>query len=97
MMPTISAQVSYPIELHEGFELPNGKTVDILIEVHEDGVIARIETMPEIFAAGATVAEARTNLLKAIEDELAFLSKHENELSDALKERLFRLRKVMGE
>ena len=97
MMPTISAQVSYPIELREGLGLPNGKTVDILIEIHEDGVIARIEAMPEIYGAGATVAEARTNLLRAIEDEFAFLSKHESELSDALKERLFRLRKVMGE
>jgi len=97
MMPTISAQVSYPIELREGLDLPNGKTIGILVEIHEDGVITRIEAIPEICASGATVAEARTNLLKAIEDEFAFLSKHESELSDALKERLFRLRKVMGE
>ncbi|WP_448584556.1 hypothetical protein [Thermocrinis sp.] len=68
-----------------------------MVEIHEDGVIARIETLSDVYAAGATVTEARANLLGAIEDEFSFLSKHESELSDALKERLFRLRKVMGQ
>ncbi len=94
-MPIISAKVAYPITLHDSIQLPNGQPVDVILEVHEEGVIAKLSEVPDVCSDGATVAEAKANLLKAIQDELFFLQKHREELSEHLLKRLEVLERVL--
>ncbi|MFN3422234.1 MAG: hypothetical protein ACK40X_10985 [Armatimonadota bacterium] len=65
------------------------------MEVHEEGVIARLAEAKEVFSAGATVAEAKANLVKAIQDELEFLRKHKTELAEHLSDRLAVLERIL--
>ncbi|MCS7265356.1 MAG: hypothetical protein NZ805_11040 [Armatimonadetes bacterium] len=94
-MPTISAQVAYPIILHDMLQLPSGHLVDVILEVHEEGVIARLALVPDVCSDGATVAEAKANLVKTVQDELSFLQKHRKELSENLLKRLETLEQVL--
>ncbi|MFN4179616.1 MAG: hypothetical protein ACK4I8_04845 [Armatimonadota bacterium] len=95
-MPTLSAQVTYPVTLQDALILPNGQSVGVIWEVHEEGVIARLAEVPEVSSSGATVAEAKTNLVKAVQDELDFLRRHRIELSEPLRERLASLERILG-
>lgn len=94
-MPTLSAQVTYPITLQDALTLPNGQSVVVVLEVHEEGVIARLAEVPEVSSSGATVAEAKTNLVKTLQDELEFLRKHRAELSEPLLDRLAVLERIL--
>ncbi len=63
--------------------------------MHEGGIIARLAEAPEVSSAGATVAEAKANLVKAIQDELEFLRKRRTELAEPLTEQLIVLERML--
>lgn len=83
----ISREMKYPLPLIE-FLMIAGKRIKIYIEIYDDTVLAYLADDKDIFAEGETIKKAKANLRKSILDELNFLSRHEEELSDDLKGKL---------
>jgi hypothetical protein len=79
-------KVRFPLTLSDLLEL-RGRKIAIRIEIYENGSVAFLEGDDDFFAEGPTIKEAKENLIKSLEDELAFLHEHRDELGADLKEK----------
>lgn len=87
--------MSYPLRITDKLEMGKKNKILIKLEIQEDCVMVFLANDEDFFAEGKTIKEAKQNLKKSLDDELAFLSKHRSELSLDLANKLEILLKIL--
>ena len=91
----LEVEMSYPLRITDKLEMGKKNKILIKLEIQEDCVMVFLANDEDFFAEGKTIKEAKQNLKKSLDDELAFLSKHRSELSLDLVNKLEILLKTL--
>ena len=91
----LEVEMSYPLRITDKLEMGKKNKILIKLEIQEDCVMVFLANDEDFFAEGKTIKEAKQNLKKSLDDELAFLSKHRSELSLDLANKLEILLKIL--
>ena len=84
----------FPLTVDDLLELQS-RQIPIILEIHEECVIALLSADTDFFAEGKTIQEAKESLLRGLTDEWKFLRKHEDELSEELAAKYKLLKKLL--
>ncbi len=90
----LPVELKFPLPLSDHL-IVKRKKVKILVEIYEETVVAYLAQDRDVFAEGATVHNAKANLLSSLTDEYEFLLRHKKELSEELKTKLAFLRTIL--
>jgi len=90
----LPVELKFPLPLSDHL-IVKRRRVKIFLEIYEESVVAYLAQDRDIFAEGATVHNAKTNLLSSLTDEYEFLLRHNKELSEQLKTKFASLRAIL--